>query len=343
MNISYSQPLSQAWLRMKLMLFRPFDIGTWFALGFTAFLAGLAESGSSANVQYKKFINDDVSYDGIGDMVQDFGATAQDFLQNGLGLGLALLGGFVLISLYLLLLWLSSRGQFMFLDNLVHRRTAISRPWQEFAAQADSLFLWQIIYTLVLMAIVGLCVLFGFSLFGPLMIGDVSWMVVAPLVILAGTIVFILAMAMIYTDFFLTAFVVPIMHKERIGTMAAWSRFITIFREHPGNFFLAGLFYLIINVASTIAIVFAGLLTCCIGFLLMAIPYVGSVIILPVSVLTRYFTLDFLGQFGDEFSLLDQPDETPLADLNNHRTVIRTEDIGENGSTDEPGPESSRD
>jgi phosphatidylglycerophosphate synthase len=41
--------------------------------------------------------------------------------------------------------------------------------------------------------------------------------------------------------------------------------------------------------------------------------------------------------------LLDPVDDTPLADLNKHRAVIGTKDIGENGSTDEPGPQSSGD
>lgn len=41
MQISYSRPLSQAWAQMTGLLFRPFDLGRWFVLGFTAFLAGL--------------------------------------------------------------------------------------------------------------------------------------------------------------------------------------------------------------------------------------------------------------------------------------------------------------
>jgi hypothetical protein len=41
MNISYSDPLSRAWNRMKKTLLQPFDIGKWFSAGFTAFLAAL--------------------------------------------------------------------------------------------------------------------------------------------------------------------------------------------------------------------------------------------------------------------------------------------------------------
>lgn len=46
MNISYSNPLSRGWDRMKKALFQPFDIGKWFTVGFTAFLAALVDGGS---------------------------------------------------------------------------------------------------------------------------------------------------------------------------------------------------------------------------------------------------------------------------------------------------------
>ena len=330
---------------MKIMLFRPFDIGAWFTLGFSAFLISLAESSGSGGGNFFKNLSDDSDYGEMGDMVRSFGDTAHDFLDTGLGIGLAILAGFTILIVGLLLLWLSSRGRFMFLDNLVHQRTKVSRPWSEFASQGDSLFLWQIVYTVILVAVLGLFALIGLTLFGPLMIADAGWMVVAPMAALAGTIIFIIVIAMIYIDFFLTTFVVPIMHRERVGTMAAWARFLTVFREHPGSFFLFGLVYMALTVAGTLAFALAGLLTCCIGIVLMAIPYVGSVITLPMSVFLRYFTLDFLGQFGDEFRLLDPVNEGPneLPEFDNNRTVIGTEDLGQNGSTDKPGPEGSGD
>src|SRR5512136_2496085 len=42
MNISVSEPLSRAWSRMIAALFKPFNLHTWLVVGFTAFLAGLA-------------------------------------------------------------------------------------------------------------------------------------------------------------------------------------------------------------------------------------------------------------------------------------------------------------
>ena len=41
MQISFTNPYNRAWLRMKSALFGPLDLGKWFALGFTAWLAQL--------------------------------------------------------------------------------------------------------------------------------------------------------------------------------------------------------------------------------------------------------------------------------------------------------------
>ena len=46
MKISVINPISPAIERTKLVLFRPFDLGKWFKLGFCAFLATLGEGGS---------------------------------------------------------------------------------------------------------------------------------------------------------------------------------------------------------------------------------------------------------------------------------------------------------
>ena len=49
-----------------------------------------------------------------------------------------------------------------------------------------------------------------------------------------------------------------------------------------------------------------GLLTCCIGWLLLAIPYIGAVVMLPIYVTFRSLDLEFLGQFGAEYTLLEE-------------------------------------
>src|SRR4030042_3895387 len=55
MTILFMEPLSRAWGRMKIALFRPFDIHKWFVVGFNAFLAGLMDaSGGSGGSRVQK-------------------------------------------------------------------------------------------------------------------------------------------------------------------------------------------------------------------------------------------------------------------------------------------------
>jgi len=50
-----------------------------------------------------------------------------------------------------------------------------------------------------------------------------------------------------------------------------------------------------------VVVIFAGLVTCCIGWLLLVIPYIGTVVTLPFWYTLRAFSLEFLGQFGPEY------------------------------------------
>jgi hypothetical protein len=76
-----------------------------------------------------------------------------------------------------------------------------------------------------------------------------------------------------------------------------------------GSFFVYGLFILILRISTTIAVIFLAMLTCCIGLLLLLIPYIGKVILLPISYTFRAFSIEYLAMFGDDFDLLIQKDE----------------------------------
>ena len=50
------------------------------------------------------------------------------------------------------------------------------------------------------------------------------------------------------------------------------------------------------------------LCTCCIAGCFLAIPYIGTVLLLPVLVFTRAYSLHFLAQFGPDYDVF--PRET---------------------------------
>lgn len=345
MQISYSRPLDHAWRRMKAFLFQPFDLGRWFVLGFTAWLAELA-GGYSGGASEKVRVTDHLDSDHLGDWFQLAADRIGDFFENPWGY---LLAGMILVFALvfgLFIMWISSRGRFMFLDNLVHRRTEVKGPWSAFAAQGDSLFLWQVVYSLIVLVVMGSLVAGAFLVFFPFLAFEPPLAATLPLAVAAGTVGFILVVALAYIEFFLTQFVVPIMHRHRLTTTEAWKRFLPVFREHPGPFVLFGLLYFGIMLAGWILYIAGGLLTCCVGLILLVIPYIGTVLTLPLLTLGRYFSLDFLGQFGDDFRLLEPLTAEPehpygSGEVQGDGTVVRSEDVREDPGPGEPAPEDS--
>lgn len=106
-----------------------------------------------------------------------------------------------------------------------------------------------------------------------------------------------------YISLFLKDFVVPIMYKHQIGIMHGWTKFLRLFIRHFGTFIIYGLFIFVLGIAVVIGVIFFALLTCCVGLLLIAIPYIGAVLLLPVSYTFRAFSIEFLAQFGDEYNV----------------------------------------
>lgn len=111
-----------------------------------------------------------------------------------------------------------------------------------------------------------------------------------------------------YISLFLNDFVVPMMLKHRMRINRGWSKFLALFANHIWSFLVYGLFIFILGIAVVIAVIFFALATCCIGLLLIAIPFMGSIILLPVSYTFRALSVEFLAQFGDEYSLFPEPE-----------------------------------
>jgi hypothetical protein len=229
-------------------------------------------------------------------------------------------------------------------DNLVHARSQVKAPWAEFRAQGDSLFLWQVVYSLIVFVVMGTLAVATFLVFIPVLASDSPALAVLPLVVLAGAVGFVLIVTLIYVEFFLIQFVVPLMYRHRISTTAAWRRFLPLFREHPGGFVVFGLLYLFIMLVGWILFFVGGVATCCIGLVLLVLPYIGTVITLPLHTLGRYLSLEYLGGYGEDFSLLAAWPETPehpygSGEVQGNGAVVGPENVGEDSRPDETGPE----
>jgi hypothetical protein len=100
-----------------------------------------------------------------------------------------------------------------------------------------------------------------------------------------------------------TYFMVPVMYRQRCSAMDAFRKTLRLILDNVGSFVLFCLFSIVLFMALALIGVIATCLTCC----LAALPYVGTVILLPVFVCIRAFGLIFLRQFGPEYDVWGIP------------------------------------
>jgi hypothetical protein len=189
---------------------------------------------------------------------------------------------------------------------VVRDQALISDPWHRHRTLGNSLFAWRL-------AFAAICFFF-FLVMAVLIFTTVINMVQAEsgqaeyilFLVLEGLFLFVVAVSVLFISFYLKNFVVPIMYRHQCGAMAGWRRFLHYFRENIGHFILYALFILALGLAVGLCVMLAGLLTCCIGLILLAIPYIGAVILLPVSYTYRAFSVEFLAQFDEDMDLFAQ-------------------------------------
>ncbi len=295
MTIQYIAPLSRAIDRMRSVLFRPFVLRTWLVLGFTAFLDGLLSGGGGNKGIHK---NDSINLEAFFNaphQAQEWLYSHPHWLMLLSGIGLAV------VAVIVVLLWLSSRGKFMFLDNVVQRRALIAQPWHAYRKEALSLLWWRL--ALVVIGIL----LIGGTIFHVWQLAYAHWVeyeelfTLLPALLGWGVFVLLCGLLLAYFNLLLKNFLVPLMYKERCSAAQAWDRFSAIHWEHLANFLLYGLFILLLTIVVVMIVVVVGLFTCCLGFALVAIPYISSVVLLPISYTFRTYSLEFLAQFGEAY------------------------------------------
>jgi hypothetical protein len=294
---------------MKRVLFQPFDLGKWFILGFTAWLSSLLDGSGSGGS------GGSGGGGGEGDGGQA-GAAAWEWITEHLPV-VIMIGALllvILLAIILALLWVSSRGKFMFLDNVVHNRAEVKAPWKRFRTIGNSLFRWRLVFGFivfgVILLIAGGCWLFAVSLGTPIT-PTAMWATVisATLVLVTGT------LAVIYITILLEDFVIPLMYKYSLTTNEAWKRFLELHGRSKASFVLYALWKTLLSVAAGLCIILLGCGTLCVGFLLMIIPYVGTVFLLPFLVFFRLLGPEFLRQFGGEYDIFSSIQEAPTESI----------------------------
>lgn len=311
MHISVTDPLPAAFARMKYILFSPFDFPKWLTLGFCAFLTALSGGGGSGGGGPNLHIGGTNTSGLRSSMASSMPAEATNWASGHIAL-IVLFAAIVflfVIGFMLLFLWLGSRGEFMFLDGVVRNQGAVVEPWRRFRILGNSLFLFRFILGVAMLILIatisGLCALGAWSslrsgTFGP---GALAALLVFTLTMLPLWIGFTVFIMLVHD------FVVPIMYRRNVLVLEALGLFRReILAGHAGVMVLYVLMRIVLGIAAGIVVFVGGCLTCCIGWL----PYIGSVVFLPISVLFRAYSLCFLEQFGEQWGLFPQPSLAPL-------------------------------
>lgn len=361
MALSVIDPISPSIERTKQILFRPFDLGKWFLLGFTAFLATLGQGGGSfptsfnsqfpaggggvappvvappvvappPKVEMPEFLEAPRPED-LGALDQmpgpedlepdpDPEAVLEVLFQEGqpegveddewrevldwarANMGVIVVVGVILmlvfLSIGLVITWLKARGQFMFIDGIVSNRGAVAEPWREFRTEGNSLFVFAVVLGLASFLAFATIVGLGIAVAWP----DIQARQFDRSAILAliGAVPFalLLGLTMAVVNAFLYEFVVPIMYLRRLRVMSAWGVFRReLLAEHKLLF--AG--YLLFRVVIHFVVGLLSLAGTCLSCCLAALPYIGTVILLPLYVFSRTYPLEFLAQFGPDWDV----------------------------------------
>jgi len=308
MTIQYIEPFSRGFSRMKKALFQPFNLKKWFVVGFTAWLAGLLDGGHGGGGNNGNSFNGD-----FGDVL-DAPYKAWMWLQENPEWTIAVMFGIAfLLFIFIVLTWISSRGKFMFVDNVVHDRALVSQPWHDYSKQGDSLFGWRIIFGFISLTIVLAFLYQAWQKLYALYFGSfdesIPWAFLIRTIILFILLLFVIG----YIELLLNEFIVAIMYKHRITAGQAWHKLLSIHSQHFAHFLLFAAFWLALSILAFIMVAFGCLITCCLGLLLLIIPYINAVLLLPFSYTFRAFSLEFLAQFGDDYTVFSNEENNITA------------------------------
>jgi len=310
-EIRVTEIIEPAYERVKLMLFKPFDLTKWIVIGFCAWLAGLGEAGGGGSYNPGgNFNNSNNNHNSHpADQLREFYQKASDFVLANLVwiIPVAIFVVVIGMVIWLVLLWLSSRGKFMFLHCVALDRAEVEVPWRKFANAAHSLLWFRAGLGLAgMILILPMLILIGVSIVRMVLQGspDLGGMMVS---IGLGLMLIFFSIVCALIQKFLVDFVVPIMYLRGSGCLAAWRELGRLLSAHPGAFVLYILFQIVLKMAIAAIVVTAILITCCIAGCFLLLPFVGTVLMLPILIFKRAYALYFLAQFGPEYDVFPPP------------------------------------
>jgi hypothetical protein len=304
MSRSPADAISRAIERSQQLLF-PFNANKWFALGFTVLLAQCGESGggmSMPNFPSSPGRGPSGGSSGLG------GGAFGEF-QKGIHDAVAAMGSdlplyvtlaiaavVLSIGLWITVVWLSSRAKLMFVESVIWDRVDISAQWARAGDLGMSLCKFRLAlgggsFVLILGAMAAgvALALPDFKInefFGPrAMLGYATM----------GGAFFLIGLPVLITFALLDDFVVPLMVVRNARVREAWAMCRDeVLSGNIGGIFVFYLLRMVLSFFIAMAVMVLTCNTCC----MTALPYIGTVITLPIWVFTRAYPLYYLEVLG---------------------------------------------
>jgi hypothetical protein len=286
-KIEIFAPFGDAYEVMKRILFQPFDFAKWLVIGFAAFLSGSWSPGLNFNYR-----NGNWSFRSTHSGNSPVSDSMPWLIPLIIGVGI------LILVLILVFMWLGARGRFIFTDCVVRDRAAIAIPWREYRREGNSLFLFSLsVALLAMILVVGLvlAIAIPMGLFSSAK-GE-NHLSAVPIIAFAIVALLWIGFAIFFAV--VTQFMVAVMYRRRCLAREAFVDVSRLMLSRPGPFVLYVLFSIVLFLAFLIVSTIATCATCC----LAGLPYVSSVVFLPVLVWLLAFKLLFLRQFGPEYDV----------------------------------------
>lgn len=281
----------------------PFRFERWLVLGCVAFLD---QCGRRSGITGLNFPGSWYRDPGGGPDEGDVGKVVEWLATHAVIVGAVAAAVLtIVIGFMALVLWLNSRGVFMYVDNVASGRADFERPWREHAARADSYFAWS--FGLALATLVGCLLLFAGGIVavvalvsGPRGAGLTAGVGLAVILVAFLGLILVASLASVG----LHDFVAPLQIRAGVGAGVALRRLLDLVQAHPGAFAIYILLKIVFSVVAGVLVVVAACFTCCCALL----PVVMQTALQPLFYFERAWPLFLLRQLGyDLFT------ETPAA------------------------------
>jgi hypothetical protein len=312
MAITVGDPIGWGLSRVTVLLFRPYERKKWLAIAVAAWLANVTEWNGLGGLPMLT-IEGPLYLAGRFEKVMETISGHMTAVIVWTMVAAVVLGG-----AYLLLRWLSCRGQFMILAAVAENGISVKESWRRHRELGNNLLKFRIGWDLAI---------FNVFLIIFVVAGILAWQDVRPMlagmeyrvtwwtksaVVVGGVLTIVAGLATLLAMVFLNHLMVPVMFVRQMKAKEAFGHSRELLRREKKACFQ---YFLVMTLtegvqgtammAASIAVVIVTLgiaLVLAEAPLLSLLPAYGAMALaLPVEAYVRAYSLYFVGQFGEEY------------------------------------------